>query len=127
MEAQGTAVTCDGNVVLLSGSVVGGGSLVNWSASFRTPKHVRREWAEKHNLPLFTSDTYSQALDAVCAQLNVNIDYSHRNEECSGKNDEFLVNDQNELLWRGGDGKCKFFLYLMREFSFFTFKTYLIQ
>lgn len=39
--------------------------------SFRTPEHVRKEWAEEHGLPLFTSDQYTHAMDAVCKRLGV--------------------------------------------------------
>lgn len=44
---------------------------MNWCASFRTPEHVRREWASQHGLPAFTSEAYTAALDAVCARLGV--------------------------------------------------------
>ncbi len=39
--------------------------------SFRTPEHVRKEWAGEHGLPVFASDTYSHAMDAVCQRLGV--------------------------------------------------------
>ena len=39
--------------------------------SFRTPENVRKEWASEHGLPLFASDTYTHAMDAVCQRLGV--------------------------------------------------------
>ena len=39
--------------------------------SFRTPEHVRKEWATEYGLPLFTSDQYTHAMDAVCQRLGV--------------------------------------------------------
>jgi hypothetical protein len=42
------------------------------SASFKTPQHVRREWAEVNGLSDFTSERYDRAMDAVCKRLNVN-------------------------------------------------------
>ena len=56
---------------ILAGSTLGGGTRVNWQAPFRTPDHVRREWAEQHGLGALTSQRYTAALDAVCARLGV--------------------------------------------------------
>ena len=44
---------------------------MNWQASFKTPDHVRREWAEKHGLTAVASERYTAALDAVCTRLGV--------------------------------------------------------
>jgi hypothetical protein len=56
---------------ILAGSTVGGGTRVNWQASFKTPDHVRREWATEHGLSEITSERYTSALDAVCTRLGV--------------------------------------------------------
>lgn len=56
---------------ILAGSTLGGGTRVNWQASFKTPDHVRREWAEEHGLSAITSERYTAALDAVCTRLGV--------------------------------------------------------
>ena len=56
---------------ILAGATLGGGTRVNWQASFRTPDHVRREWAEQHGLGALTSKRYTAALDAVCTRLGV--------------------------------------------------------
>ena len=61
----------DAALNLVAGATVGGGTRVNWSVSFKTPPHVRKEWAEKHGLPNFTSTRYDRALDAVCKRLAV--------------------------------------------------------
>jgi long-chain-alcohol oxidase len=42
----------DGAVVVLAGACDGGGSTINWSASFRTPEHVLKDW-EVLGLPQF--------------------------------------------------------------------------
>ncbi len=40
----GLCTSEDGSVVVLSGSCVGGGSTINWSASFRTPDTILDDW-----------------------------------------------------------------------------------
>src|SRR6202011_2289152 len=49
------AATVDQSVALLAGSCLGGGTVVNYTTSFRTPDDVRSEWAS-HGAPAFTSD-----------------------------------------------------------------------
>ncbi|KAL3695039.1 hypothetical protein R1sor_008690 [Riccia sorocarpa] len=76
---QGGGILCSdcGRVGLMAGSTVGGGSTINWCASFQTPEHVRREWAEDLGLPLFGTDEYQQAMDTVCSRGRVNINCEH--------------------------------------------------
>ncbi|EPS61567.1 hypothetical protein M569_13229, partial [Genlisea aurea] len=59
------------DILILAGSTVGGGSTINWSASIRTPPHVRKEWSENHELKLFESSAYDDAMDAVCGKIGV--------------------------------------------------------
>ncbi|KAL6547714.1 Long-chain-alcohol oxidase fao4a [Orobanche hederae] len=63
------------DVILLAGSTVGGGSAVNWSASIRTPHHVKKEWSEKHGLKLFDTEAYEGALDVVCRKMGVQSEF----------------------------------------------------
>ena len=62
-----------------SGATLGGGTTVNWSASFRTPQHVLREWANEYGIREAISDSWQQSLDAVTERINVNYDESHVN------------------------------------------------
>ncbi|XP_026410532.1 long-chain-alcohol oxidase FAO4A-like [Papaver somniferum] len=70
-QGSGLLATEDLGVVLLAGSTVGGGSTVNWSASIRTPQHVMNEWCSRHELELFNSKLYREAMDAVCDRMGV--------------------------------------------------------
>jgi choline dehydrogenase-like flavoprotein len=67
--------THDQSVGLIAGSCLGGGTVVNYSTSFRTPDDIRREWAA-HGVPAFTSDLYTDSLDAVCERLGVNQEHN---------------------------------------------------
>ncbi|MGZ4195981.1 MAG: GMC family oxidoreductase N-terminal domain-containing protein [Solirubrobacteraceae bacterium] len=67
--------THDQSVGLLAGACLGGGTVVNYTTSFRTPDDVRAEWAS-HGVPAFTSDDYTASLDAVCERLGVNQEYN---------------------------------------------------
>jgi len=58
-------------VSILAGATLGGGTRINWQASFRTPAHVRREWAAEHGLTAFESPRYDRALDAVWQRCGV--------------------------------------------------------
>jgi choline dehydrogenase-like flavoprotein len=67
--------THDQSVSLIAGSCLGGGTVVNYSTSFRTPDEVRAEWGA-HGVPAFTSDQYTASLDAVCDRLGVSQEYN---------------------------------------------------
>ncbi|CAO2820076.1 unnamed protein product [Amaranthus hypochondriacus] len=73
-EGAGMVTTKDLGVTILAGSTVGGGSTVNWSASIRTPPHVIKEWAQVHELEIFDSPLYKEALDVVCQKMGVQND-----------------------------------------------------
>ncbi|KAG4938968.1 hypothetical protein JHK84_045168 [Glycine max] len=69
--SNGLVATKDMSVLILAGSTVGGGSAINWSASIRTPQHVCKEWCDGHELELFESKLYKEALDVVCEKMGV--------------------------------------------------------
>src|SRR5208282_758152 len=62
---RGFASTADRSVGLLAGECVGGGTVVNYCTSFRTPDDVRREWALA-GAAWLAGDEYTRSLDAVC-------------------------------------------------------------
>ncbi|KAJ7543661.1 hypothetical protein O6H91_09G047200 [Diphasiastrum complanatum] len=76
-EQSGALTTEDGGVILLAASTLGGGSEINWSASFRTPPHVLQEWSQKYQLKQFESTEYQMAMDKVCQRLGVQNKVQH--------------------------------------------------
>ncbi|KAK7407002.1 hypothetical protein VNO78_08641 [Psophocarpus tetragonolobus] len=67
----GMLASDDMGMMILSGSTVGGGSAINWSACIKTPRHVCKEWCDKHGLELFESELYREALETVCQKMEV--------------------------------------------------------
>jgi choline dehydrogenase-like flavoprotein len=67
------------DMMILAGATLGGGTTVNWNASFRTPQHVLREWANTYGISEALSDTWQHSLDAVSQRLHVTCDESHLN------------------------------------------------
>lgn len=66
--------TAEGQVALVAGRGLGGGTVVNYTTSFRTPDHVRQEWAAL-GATQFATEEYTASLDAVCSRLGVNTDH----------------------------------------------------
>jgi choline dehydrogenase-like flavoprotein len=67
----GFAGTQDHSVGFLAGECLGGGTVVNYCTSFRTPDDIREEWAEAGAKWIATAE-YAKSLDAVCERLHVN-------------------------------------------------------
>ncbi|MCS6836381.1 MAG: GMC family oxidoreductase N-terminal domain-containing protein [Anaerolineae bacterium] len=78
-EKQGALTTEDTSIMVLAGATLGGGTTVNWNASFRTPAHVLEEWARDYGLDFVISADYQASMDAVMARTNVNTAESHPN------------------------------------------------
>ena len=43
-DKHGMVTTVDGNIMILAGSTLGGGTSINWGCCLDTPDYVRREW-----------------------------------------------------------------------------------
>jgi long-chain-alcohol oxidase len=69
--ARGTTATDDQGIGILAGACLGGGTLVNYTTSFRTPDDVREEWGGS-----FRTEAFTAALDTVCQRIGVNTDHS---------------------------------------------------
>lgn len=74
----GFTTTVDGNVSLIAGQAVGGGTVGNWMNCVRTPAAVRREWA-KAGLSGVDTPEFDADMTAVLARIGAN-------NECSDWN-----------------------------------------
>ena len=67
----GAAATTDQSVGILAGACLGGGTVVNYTTSFRTPDAVREEWGGP-----FATEAFTRSLDAVWERLGANTDHN---------------------------------------------------
>jgi choline dehydrogenase-like flavoprotein len=79
----GLSGTRDLSMSLLAGACIGGGTTVNWQSCFRTPDDVREEWAQLSGCSFFTSDSFTESLDAVWTRIGASTDESELNESNS--------------------------------------------
>lgn len=76
---RGTLATKDLGMIVLAGSCLGGGTIVNWSTSLRTPPDVLAEWEREYDFSGATSAEYQRGFDAIEQRLGVNTDDSEPN------------------------------------------------
>jgi choline dehydrogenase-like flavoprotein len=69
---RGMTATRDLSLAILAGSTVGGGTLVNWTASIAPPDWLREEWEREYGLEGLTSPAFQACVDEVQARLGVN-------------------------------------------------------
>lgn len=69
--APGPLASSEGQLALVAGSCLGGGTVVNWSTSLPTPDRVREEWAGI-GAAQFAGAEFTESLDAVLRRLGVN-------------------------------------------------------
>ncbi len=86
--------TSDLGVQIIAGSVVGGGSLVNYTTSFKTPPNVLKEWSEVSGIEAFASGEIEDHLDIVAKRNNVNKDSS-----AVSKRDAIMEEGLKKLGW----------------------------
>ena len=71
----GALASDDNGVGLLAGATLGGGTTINYTTAYRTPDHVREEWA-RAGVAGVASEHYDRALDAVFERLRVNHEHT---------------------------------------------------
>ena len=64
--------TAEGQVSVVAGAGVGGGTVINWTNCLRTSDHVRAEWASEHGLSDLAESSYDDHLDSVFERIMVN-------------------------------------------------------
>lgn len=70
--AGGVSATANGQIAIMAGSNLGGGTTVNWTNCLRTSPWVREEWEHEHGLEGLAGADYDRHLDAVFARIGVN-------------------------------------------------------
>jgi choline dehydrogenase-like flavoprotein len=89
-----TLATSDLGVRILAGSTLGGGTVVNYTTSFKTPDHVLKQWQEVSGIDAFVSGELLESLDEVALRLGVNTDSS-----AAGRRDVLLEEGLKKLGW----------------------------
>lgn len=83
----GLPPTSDGNVTLMCGANLGGGTTINWQNCIATPAHVRAEWEREYGLEGLAGEEFDRHLRTVSERIGAN-------DECSDYNDCHLRLEQ---------------------------------
>lgn len=96
-DAGGLLATRDLGLIILQGSCLGGGTVVNYTTSFHTPRPVLEAWARDHQLPHYATAEFTTHLDAVAGRIHVNTDHSRPSAR-----DRTLIKGLEALGWHHG-------------------------
>lgn len=77
----GASPTADGNVTILAGGVLGGGTEVNWMNCVRTPAIVREEWERQHGIDGIDTREFDRYLDVVERNISASPRTSYYNAQ----------------------------------------------
>ncbi len=94
---RGLQTTRDLSMAILAGSCLGGGTVVNWSTSFRAPENVLQEWERDFGLKGFAGADFAAHYSAVEARVGVNTDDSSPNA-----NNAVIERGAEKLGWHWG-------------------------
>ena len=94
---RGTLATADLGTIILAGSTLGGGTVVNWTTSFRTPDDVLEEWQQRSSLNFLTASTLQESFSAVEQRISVNTENSSHNTQ-----NQLLLDGASALGYHAG-------------------------
>ena len=84
----------DANMAVLTAECLGGGSTINWSASFRTPDAVLDEWANEFGLTFCQQARYRKGVEELERLLNIHPPGRH----CS--QNSLMIEAAKRLGWK---------------------------
>ena len=93
----GARRTKDGGITILQGRCVGGGTTVNWTASFRLPQAIEAYWIEHCKLGDLGEDPLAPWFDRIETELNVS-----PWEYPPNRNNQVLADGLRRLGWHVG-------------------------
>jgi long-chain-alcohol oxidase len=89
-----TLATTDLGIRIVAGSTLGGGTVVNYTTAFATPRFLLEQWAKVSGIKSFVSGEFEESLHEVARRLEVNTDSS-----AAGARDELLEEGLKRLGW----------------------------
>ena len=95
---RGTLASKDLGIVIFAGSTLGGGTVVNWTTSFRTPDYILEEWEQQSGLKEFTGSALQDSFAAIEQRIQVNTENSAHN-----KQNQLLVDGCSALGYHSGE------------------------
>ncbi|HEY4561959.1 MAG TPA: GMC family oxidoreductase, partial [Thermoanaerobaculia bacterium] len=75
----GGTPTADGNVLLLAGGTLGGGTEINWMNCVRTPDLVREDWTRQYGLEGVNTPEFTRYIDAVEKRIQASTRTAYQN------------------------------------------------
>lgn len=98
---QGLRTTADGAIAILQGRVLGGGTTVNWTTCFRTPKRILDHWAREHGIAGLDEAALAPHFEAVERRLGI-----HAWEEIPpNANNQIVLDGARALGWEAAKTK----------------------
>ncbi len=77
----GASPTSDGNVTLLAGGTLGGGTEINWMNCVRTPDVVRQDWAANFGMEDVNTPEFDRYMDMVEKRISSSQETSYYNAQ----------------------------------------------